>query len=921
MIKLRQIVNRFTKYLISAFSNAWCPLIGVLLTVFCFVALPDGVAADKEQVLLKLPPVPSGDSSRPADRAARKIYLLFKKQHPEIKIQSGYDSLGSSMQFGEQSFLMAQAAGIAEDVLEVNTRQIRSFINQEFICPLNRTMPPQDLKKFSTAIPEKIKRLVLDPDGTLWAVPFTIHGVALYWRKDLFLESAAELKQAGLDPERPPRTWEELAKYAWILTKPPSKTRQRPQYGFGLWNGFDAGYGFTNFVWSNGGNMVQKVVYCPHDGTRNEFPKEQRNMRCTKCGAVLADKDIVWEVAFNSKKGVEALEFLQHLRWTLKGKGKSATPVLLYDSAWTLYRLFKKGELAIVPADTDISESLGRLDFDPAVTGICAFPSKNQNTPGVSAITVGMYAINGHLKNNPARARAAWTYIRYLLSDEAQKIKVDYRVANGEAAFISPELLKKYHPENLDEVDIFAVNTQKDILKHGRTIPSINNYDKISTRILQDPIDAVMNGRNVSAQNALDTAAAKANIILKAVSPEVKSRRRRVAGYIAIVVGVFFVFIIYLIVRSFTAMSKEWLKQRSGGRRNRTLWAVALLAPAVTLVILWKYIPLIRGALLAFLDYRIMNNSGTFVGLDNFIAVYCDPWFYHCLLMTLEYILITMTIGFAAPIILAIMLNEVPRGKIFWRSVFFLPCISSGLIVIVIWKESLYDASPEGLLNKYLVPSLPFILFALLVLLLIFAVNMVRSMYLENRSLPAKLTGIFFCLLAFGLNLYLCGRWGQALFSGKALFPPQTWLKDPRLAMLCLVAPSIWASSGIGSLIYIAALKGVPDDLYEAAEVDGAGIIQKTFHIVLPTIKPLIIISFIGNFIASFQGMEGVLLMTQGGPQGATHVLGYEIWLKAFVYLEYGYATVIGWSMAFGLIGFTIYNLRILRNMKFSTTG
>jgi multiple sugar transport system permease protein len=164
----------------------------------------------------------------------------------------------------------------------------------------------------------------------------------------------------------------------------------------------------------------------------------------------------------------------------------------------------------------------------------------------------------------------------------------------------------------------------------------------------------------------------------------------------------------------------------------------------------------------------------------------------------------------------------------------------------------------------------------------------------------------------------------QGLFNTLISFlgiEPQLWLNDSRLAMLCIIIPGIWAGAGPGSIIYLAALKSIPEDMYEAADVDGAGIWTKIRHIVFPSLKPLIIINFVGAFIGAFKAMENVFVMTGGGPNYATHVMGLDIWHNAFLYLKFGFATAEAWIMGSMLIGFTMYQLRILKDLRFSAAG
>jgi len=128
----------------------------------------------------------------------------------------------------------------------------------------------------------------------------------------------------------------------------------------------------------------------------------------------------------------------------------------------------------------------------------------------------------------------------------------------------------------------------------------------------------------------------------------------------------------------------------------------------------------------------------------------------------------------------------------------------------------------------------------------------------------------------------------------------------------------VWAGAGPGSIIYLAALQSIPDEMYEAADLDGAGFFKKIYNITLPTLSPLIIINLVGATVGAFKIMEPVLVQTGGGPDYATHTIGLEIWYNAFMYLKFGYATAAAILMGLLLIGLTMYQLRVLQNVRFA---
>jgi multiple sugar transport system permease protein len=148
---------------------------------------------------------------------------------------------------------------------------------------------------------------------------------------------------------------------------------------------------------------------------------------------------------------------------------------------------------------------------------------------------------------------------------------------------------------------------------------------------------------------------------------------------------------------------------------------------------------------------------------------------------------------------------------------------------------------------------------------------------------------------------------------------PLRWIQSPQLAMLCVVIPLVWASSGPGCIIYLAALKGVSDDLYEAAEIDGAGFWHKVVYIVLPRMKFLIVIQFIAAVIGAFKGgTDFILALTGGGPNGSTTILALEIFFRSFLGLDFGIGTAMAWILGALLIGFTAWQLKMLSNAEFS---
>jgi multiple sugar transport system permease protein len=136
--------------------------------------------------------------------------------------------------------------------------------------------------------------------------------------------------------------------------------------------------------------------------------------------------------------------------------------------------------------------------------------------------------------------------------------------------------------------------------------------------------------------------------------------------------------------------------------------------------------------------------------------------------------------------------------------------------------------------------------------------------------------------------------------------------------MFCVVLPSVWAGAGPGSILYLAALKTVPEAMYEAAEIDGASHLHKIVYIVLPQLKYLLSIQLLAAIIGAFRGgTDYILALTGGGPGDATTVLPLEIFTRTFMDLQFGIGAAMSWLLAALLVGLTVYQLRVLASAEF----
>jgi multiple sugar transport system permease protein len=144
---------------------------------------------------------------------------------------------------------------------------------------------------------------------------------------------------------------------------------------------------------------------------------------------------------------------------------------------------------------------------------------------------------------------------------------------------------------------------------------------------------------------------------------------------------------------------------------------------------------------------------------------------------------------------------------------------------------------------------------------------------------------------------------------------PVPWLNDPKWAMLSLCTVSVWRSVPFATVILLAAMQGVPDNLYEAAKLDGAGEVRQFVSITVPLIRGAVSFVVVISIIHAFQAFDLVYVLTggNGGPETSTYVLGIMLFQHAFGFLEFGYASALAWVIFAILLVLTVLQLRLGR--------
>lgn len=915
-------------------------LIGVLAAV-----VAGGPAADassqpvdaEPKVVISAMDLPDPADVRVTALAARAVLQAFYAEYPGIRIEpfAMPEVGGSAMDSGP---LLAIAAGMPPDAIYVNFRQSSTYLAQGFLQPLEPLLArvlsdSPDLRRVDAqgdwltepsdaevaAALEQIRQRTAGPawpvvyredesnrygDRHVWAVPtgFLVQG--LLYRKDLFAA-------AGLDPERPPENWEAFLDYARKLTVP-----ERRQSGAAFQQGLAMSYSAYNLLASTGMRAVQR------------------------------DEAGAWRATFGTRGAAEATYFV----WRVVHEAFRRDGELIRGAAYVGGReidtRWGRGQIGMYFSDLN-QEMLGSIN--PQLVGI-APPPRGPNGERASQINATMLGVFSDAP--PAQQLATMRYIWFVTGEAAQRIRTRVYVEQGYGQFVNPTLLARFgYDRVLKDVPPGWQTVFEEAMAAGVPEPFGRNTQNIY-RYMSEPMNEALTRDYAAktAEQAVDdilqlfrTAEDEVNqTVLGNYSPRQQFIRRSVGTAVMLCVFAGFGIGFVLIWRYFGRLGAQTQGPRRRGLRDslrRYRWGYVLLLPALLLTVGWMYLPLGAGLVMSFTDYRVVLDS-TFVGVDNFANVLFDERFWAGFGRTLLYVALAVGLGFWPPILLALLLDEVPTSglKYFFRTVFYLPAIISGVIVMFLWKE-LYDPSPFGAFNQvYLrlndvgpvvataLKALGLVawgsLIAALVLLPIKLDEMGRGMRLLLWAVAALFGGM---LLRPVLGPLVSGdpaAAGSALAAwvGRFELEPLPFIQDPQTAMFWVVMPMVWMTAGPACLIYLAALKTIPSDLYEAADIDGASSWQKVFYVTLPRLKYLITIQFVFAVVAAFKGgADFILAMTGGGPNNATMILALEIFIRTFLSLDFGVGAAMAWILGSVLIGFTAYQMKLLARADFQT--
>ncbi|ETI65959.1 carbohydrate ABC transporter permease [Neobacillus vireti] len=275
------------------------------------------------------------------------------------------------------------------------------------------------------------------------------------------------------------------------------------------------------------------------------------------------------------------------------------------------------------------------------------------------------------------------------------------------------------------------------------------------------------------------------------------------------------------------------------------LFIFLCLLPALLLVTVFIYYPLFKGVIMAFQNYSLFDLTNiNFIGLENFKTVMAESGFKESLINSFYWVFFSLIPQFVIGFIVALLLRRKFRGRGIYQAFIFFPWAMSGFLIGLIWRWMLNGQS--GVINDLLL-----------------------KLHLIDSAIP--------------------------------------FLSDPNWAMVSVIVANVWYGITFFAIMILAALQSIPDELFEAAKIDGANYVQQLFKITIPYIMPTLIVTTLLRVIWILNFPDLIYSLTNGGPAGSTHILSTFMLEKIIFGQNYGQAAAVGVIMIFLLLFFSIF--------------
>lgn len=295
---------------------------------------------------------------------------------------------------------------------------------------------------------------------------------------------------------------------------------------------------------------------------------------------------------------------------------------------------------------------------------------------------------------------------------------------------------------------------------------------------------------------------------------------------------------------------------KTWNRIKQKLTPYFFLIPALFLLSLTVFVPALQAFYLSFTTYQDIGESPKFIGIDNFVRLWYDPVFWLTLVNTIVYLVGVVPILVILPLILAILVNQKLRGMSWFRTAYYTPVVISMVVAGIAWKW-LY--AENGLLNQ-----------------------LIKTLGIFPDGIP----------------------W---------LTSPDKILGIVPISLASVMVVTIWKGLGYYMVIYLAGLQSIPEDIYEAAAIDGSEGIRQHIDITIPLMRPYLALVAVISAISATKVFEEVYIMTGGGPLNSSKTIVYYLYEQAFSNLQLTYACTIGLVLFLIILGLSYLQMGITR--------